>query len=159
MPVKRNKRKPKATKKLISKKLDAMVERLLFVAVGKDDTIQPFFHGSMPPEKLAQAAIDKAINTRRPRVGYLTKICRSESGQEYIAEPLEVELSSCLPDDAAPILQEHLDSVTHNSKHFICDAYIIKNGKGSISEDLATRLFDRLGAWDYKAKWETHTKV
>lgn len=154
MPVKRNKRKPKAIDKLIIKKIDALVEKLLFVAVGNDDAIQPFFHGSIPPDNLAQAAIAKALSKRHPRVGYLTKICRNESDQEYIAEPIEVELSSCLPDDAAPIFQEHLDGVTHNKKHFICDAYIIKNGKGSISEDLATKLFDRLGAWEGKARWE-----
>lgn len=163
MPTKKSKRKPQATGRLVERRLDKLSGDLLLVAVGANGQgIQPLFQSRVPPDSVAQATIDRIFKRRTPKTVLITKICRAESGQEYIAEPIEIGLSSCfltdhMPDSDKQIadwISEKLEQVTHNPKHLICDAYIVAHKETEISEAFATRIFNTQGAWKHQARWE-----
>ena len=163
MPTKKNKRKPQATGKLIERRLDKLASDLLLVAVGANGQgVQLLFPDRLPPDNTAKAAIDRISKRRTPKTVFITKICRAESGQEYIAEPIEICLSSCFLTDPMPDSDQliadwingQLEQVTHNPKHLICDAYIVAHKETEISEAFATRVFNTQGAWKHRAKWE-----
>ncbi|MBE0505890.1 MAG: hypothetical protein IBX50_04110 [Marinospirillum sp.] len=164
--MKKQKRKPSAMNRLIEKRTLELAQGLVFLAVGDGSPVVPLFKNVIPPQRLADAAVTVALKRRMPKTAFLTKICRSESGQEYIAEPVEISLSSCRPDDlidpddadagtVADMLADALSGITHNKSHYICDAYLIANRDREFTEQWAVDRFTENGAWRGKAKWES----
>jgi len=166
--TKRTSKEPlKAFKQLTERRILKYLERLVFVAAGtQGNPAFPLFIGPKPSQAIADKVLKAAFTKRTPKTVFATKCCRSEQGLEYIAEPIEFGLGKCLLADAytdeegttydsiADWITEQLSTITHNSKHYICDAYIVLHGDTELPEAKAVALLDKINAFDGLANWE-----
>lgn len=144
--------KPKASTFIFNQIIKPHLKRMLIIHTHNMPAAQPIFTRRLS-RKLENAVINASFDLSIPRTVMLAKVCRSESGVEYIQGD-EFETAACVPKQVGDQLTEALEQITHNKRHYIGDAYIVANGLVNIPDDLAEKLFRQFGAFNALAKWE-----
>lgn len=141
--------------KLKEKTILKHVRSVIWVMIAKEDGVSkfvPYYRHTIPHHSICDEVQRRCLQGMQPRTFYIAKACVSESGQQYLANPIEISFSKATmkcptnpdfdPDyTIANYVKDSYVGISHNKKHLTSDVLAFRCSNEPFDDAEMMKLF------------------